>query len=199
MAREDDEMPAGRGLRRRHVLGGGVAIGLAAGLTLIPRAASAEARDQLATPGDLLVPEAGPGEMPAPMTTADLSVGDDPIAALPMDPVAGVIRNGSRFNKLIVLRVEPDVFGAETADHAVDGIIAYSSICTHEGCTVSGWHPEQNAISCFCHLSYFSIAEAGKPIKGPARRALPILPLTIGDDGLLVVASEFTSKPGFRR
>ena len=45
---------------------------------------------------------------------------------------------------------------------------------------------------------YSGATERGRVVKGPATRRLPILPLALGENGELVVAGEFTSKPGFK-
>jgi cytochrome b6-f complex iron-sulfur subunit len=48
-------------------------------------------------------------------------------------------------------------------------IVALSSICTHQGCTV-GYHPSVGNIECPCHGSVYSTT--GSVITGPAPSAL---------------------------
>ncbi|MBJ8341770.1 MULTISPECIES: ubiquinol-cytochrome c reductase iron-sulfur subunit [Antrihabitans] len=64
---------------------------------------------------------------------------------------------------------------------------AYSKICTHLGCPTSLYEQQTNRILCPCHQSQFLATEFGKPIFGPAARALPQLPITVikemGPDG----------------
>jgi len=120
------------------------------------------------------------------------------IQALPADSATGTVRSKSRFNKLVLIRLPPEKLDEETRKHAAEGVVAYSAICTHQNCAVSGWKKERSALACFCHGSYFSAVEGGKVVGGPAKRRLPILPIAIGPDGALVVAGGFTAKPGIK-
>lgn len=56
---------------------------------------------------------------------------------------------------------------------------AFSSICTHQGCTVSS--VEDGQIVCACHGSHFDIA-TGEVTAGPANSPLPEQPLTVEGD-----------------
>ena len=80
---------------------------------------------------------------------------------------------------------------------------AYSKICTHLGCPTSLFEQQTNRILCPCHQSQFLATEFGKPIFGPAARALPQLPLTVIDKGpngepgpYLVAAGDFIEALG---
>ncbi|UFS99518.1 ubiquinol-cytochrome c reductase iron-sulfur subunit [Nocardia huaxiensis] len=73
---------------------------------------------------------------------------------------------------------------------------AYSKICTHLGCPTSLFEQQTNRILCPCHQSQFSATEWGKPIFGPAARALPQLPITVNADGYLVAAGDFIEPLG---
>jgi Rieske Fe-S protein len=117
------------------------------------------------------------------------------VAALPVDPETGTVRDGSRLNKVLLLRLDAGELDEKTRAHAAEGVLAYSAVCTHQGCTVSGWLAPERVLACFCHESKFSATEAGKVVGGPSRARLPILPLTVVD-GALIVAGGFTSKPG---
>ena len=68
----------------------------------------------------------------------------------------------------------------------VDGeVLAYSSVCTHEGCTV-GWDAESKRLSCPCHGSEFDPADAGAVVSGPARRPLPAVDVVVDEaEGVL--------------
>lgn len=151
-------------------------------------------RGERAKRGDRIVFAAGPNQgQPARLDM--LQPGAAPVAALPADPATGTVRDLSRFNKLLLLRLGPDDLDAETRARAVEGVLAYSAICTHQGCTLNAWNAAERAIQCFCHHSEFNAAAAGRPTKGPAEASLPILPLAVSD-GILVVAGDFTAKPG---
>ncbi|MET9491584.1 ubiquinol-cytochrome c reductase iron-sulfur subunit [Nocardia sp. NPDC006630] len=73
---------------------------------------------------------------------------------------------------------------------------AYSKICTHLGCPTSLFEQQDNKILCPCHQSQFSAVEWGKPIFGPAARALPQLAITVNSEGYLVAAHDFIEPLG---
>ena len=85
---------------------------------------------------------------------------------------------------------EQGAVGFETADGKAiaiargDDVVAYSSTCTHDGCTV-GWDAEAEQISCPCHGSRFDPAD-GSVVNGPAREPLPAVEVTVDDaEGVL--------------
>ncbi|APE38149.1 menaquinol-cytochrome C reductase [Nocardia mangyaensis] len=73
---------------------------------------------------------------------------------------------------------------------------AYSKICTHLGCPTSLFEQQTNRILCPCHQSQFLATEWGKPIFGPAARALPQLPITVNSEGFLVANGDFIEPLG---
>lgn len=73
---------------------------------------------------------------------------------------------------------------------------AYSKICTHIGCPTSLYEAQTNRILCPCHQSQFDALHFGKPVFGPAARALPQLPITVDDEGYLVAAGNFIEPVG---
>jgi Rieske Fe-S protein len=134
----------------------------------------------------------------APLRPDDLPPGGKPTMAWPMDPESSTVRNGSRLNKVLLLHLDPAGFDAETKDHAADGVVGYSAICTHTGCDVINWHPDRRLLECPCHNSVYDPMEGAKVLSGPAPRRLPALPLKIAD-GRLVVAKPFTGRAGFQQ
>lgn len=52
---------------------------------------------------------------------------------------SGVVRNGSRLNKIFLLRLDADGFDAQTKANAADVVLAYSAICPHTDCDVANW------------------------------------------------------------
>jgi cytochrome b6-f complex iron-sulfur subunit len=60
-------------------------------------------------------------------------------------------------------------------------IVALSSICTHQGCTV-GYNPATGDLECPCHGSVFSLT--GSVINGPANTPLHSYPVSV--DGKIV-------------
>ena len=171
---------------RREVL----ALASAAGLVGVAPA-SAEPADERPKPGDHLVPIEG-GE-PRPLTPAD--VPKMPLLVWPMDPKDGVVRNGSRLNRLVLVALDPATLEGPTRDRAADGIVAYSAICTHQGCEVTRWVADSDFLECPCHESRYNPRDGAAVIDGPAPRPLPALPLAVAD-GKLVVAKPFIGRPG---
>ena len=178
--------------RRREVLATSAAAmaGCAAG------PARADPADMPVQPEDWLI--ADDGEHKGERVTPEmLAVGGPPLEALPADPTTGTVRDGSRFNKLLLVRLPEGEIAEDAREHAAEGVLAYSAICTHQGCEVSAWMEQERAFACFCHDSWFDPADMGAVIHGPARARLPILPIAMGEGGL-VVAGEFTAPPGPR-
>jgi ubiquinol-cytochrome c reductase iron-sulfur subunit len=68
--------------------------------------------------------------------------------------------------------------------------VAYSKICTHAGCPASLYEQQTNRLLCPCHQSQFDILDNALPIFGPATRRLPMLPITVDDEGYLMCSSD---------
>jgi ubiquinol-cytochrome c reductase iron-sulfur subunit len=84
-------------------------------------------------------------------------------------------------------------------DWTVGGLCAFSKICTHAGCPVGLFEEETAQLLCPCHQSTFDVAQACRPIFGPATRSLPQLPLGVDEDGYLIATGDFSGPvgPGF--
>ncbi|MFI1988136.1 ubiquinol-cytochrome c reductase iron-sulfur subunit [Actinoplanes sp. NPDC020271] len=74
--------------------------------------------------------------------------------------------------------------------------VAYSKICTHAGCPASLYEQQTNRLLCPCHQSQFNIVDNAQPIFGPATRRLPMLPLSVDDEGFFVATSDFKDTVG---
>ena len=146
--------------------------------------------------GDLLVKSGDTNKKP--LTPQDLQIGAAQTLAWPMDPADGTVRSGSRLNQLILVRLDPETLSAETRARAADGVVAYTSICSHTGCDVDDWEPTRRLLACQCHSSQFDPGDGAKVIDGPAPRPLPALPLKVVD-GKLVVAQPFTGPITFEK
>ncbi|MET1059059.1 MAG: Rieske 2Fe-2S domain-containing protein [Nocardioides sp.] len=102
-------------------------------------------------------------------------------------------------SSLIVVRMEPDdiTFSKDSPENwQIDGILAYSKICTHVGCPISLYEQQTHHVLCPCHQSTFDLADGAAVIFGPAARPLPQLPITVDDEGYLVAQSDFTEPVG---
>lgn len=151
----------------------------------------AEPADERPKASDLLVRVDGG----ATLTPADIVADAPPLAAWPIDPVSGVTRSGSRLNKILVLRLDPHTLSETAKERSADGVLAYSAICPHAGCEITGWSAERKIIECPCHASHYDPRQAGAVVDGPTPRPLAGLPLKIAD-GKLVVAKPFTGRVG---
>ncbi|WP_183094605.1 cytochrome bc1 complex Rieske iron-sulfur subunit [Nocardioides stalactiti] len=99
---------------------------------------------------------------------------------------------------LILLRMDPaDITpGKGREDWDVQGIVAYSKICTHVGCPISLNERTTHHLLCPCHQSTFDLADSGRVVFGPAGRPLPQLPIEVDEQGYLVAQSDFTEPVG---
>jgi rieske iron-sulfur protein len=147
--------------------------------------------------GDLLVFPFGDREGQI-VTPADLPVGGPQQQAYPMDPRAKLVRNGSALNLVALIRFDPAELTDETRALAADGVVAYSAVCTHQGCPVSMWQAQAKTLFCACHATQFDPRDRARVVEGPAPRRLPMLPVTM-IDGVLTVAGEFTGRVGGER
>ena len=118
---------------RRFLLASALAAGagLAAGRSA--RAQDDPGSDERPQKDDLLVVSEGPnaGQIVKP---SDLTLGGPPVHAWPKDPKTSVVRDGSRLNEILVIRLDPAELDDDTRARSADGIVAYSAICTHAGC-----------------------------------------------------------------
>jgi len=126
---------------------------------------------------------------------ADLPVGGPQQLAYPMDPRARIVRDGSYFNQVVLVRFDPTQLSDETRALAADGVVSYSVVCTHQQCPVSMWKADTKNLFCSCHGSQFDPRDRARAVDGPAMRRLPMLPLKMVE-GVLEVAGAFTGRVG---
>lgn len=190
---DDVEAQAGREYPRRAVLGAGMAI---LPLLAVPAGAeedeAASARPQA---GDHLVFLTGDKEG-QPIHVDDLELGGMQVQAYPADP-SGKVRDGSRLNLLIVIRLGNEGLTDETRARAADGVLAYSGVCTHQACPVNMWSKEIENFVCSCHGSSYDPKDGAEVTGGPAPRRLAALPLR-SENGLLIVAAGFIGRVGMQ-
>lgn len=163
------------------------AVGLAAPLAVAMRPAAA------AVSGDRLVEEDAEGA-PTPLRVADLKPGK-PVTAYPFDLKAGKARDETRLNKIVLVRLPEAEMSPAARARSAGGVLAYSAICTHQGCDVKTWSTKEKLLVCFCHSSKFALLDDGQVAAGPATRSLPSVPLALDGD-VLVIAGGFSAGPG---
>ena len=179
---------------RRDVFMAACALGVDAALCAGVAPATAEPADERPQEGDYLV--AIDAATPEGLSPRDIA--GPQVITWPMEPTTRLIRNGSRLNKVLLLRLDPEGFDAETKDRSAEGVVGYSAICPHTGCDVTNWHPDRRLLECPCHYSTYDPKEEAKVVSGPSPRRLPALPLKIVD-GMLAVAKPFIGRPGFQQ
>jgi rieske iron-sulfur protein len=175
--------------KRRTILG----LALAPLLGGPARAAEEGEAAKPPTPDDRFVFLTGPKKGQV-VRAEDLALGGPQVQVYPIAP-DGTERSDNRLNLVILARFDPAVLTDETRARAADGVVAYSAICTHQGCPVNMWSKEQNAFVCSCHASLYDPRNAAEVIDGPAPRPLAALGLKL-KDGVVTVASTFSGRVG---
>jgi rieske iron-sulfur protein len=180
---------------RRAVLTGGLTLGVGAALAGAPGRAMAQAEEAAKRPqeGDCLVRDSD--KTLTPLTPADIKLHTEQLWVWALSP-GKVLRDGSGLNALILLKYNEAELTPETKARSVEGVVAYTQICTHNGCGVGDFVPADNTIQCGCHFSKFDPKDSGKVMEGPAPRPLPALPIA-AKDGKLVVAGPYSDRVGF--
>jgi Rieske Fe-S protein len=176
---------------RRDVLAAASLLGVNVAVSSAVAPATAEPADERPKEGDYLV--AIDATNMQPLEAKDIA--GPPVIAWPMDPAAKLVRNGSRLNKVLLVRLDPATLVGATRERGAHGVVAYSAICPHAGCEVSGWVEEQKILECPCHNSRYNPREGAAIVDGPTTRGLAALPLKIVDDKL-VVARPFIGRLG---
>lgn len=114
-----------------------------------------------------------------------------------VDGVVTVFPEGSvgDSQSMTVLIRLPEGVGQNT----VQGLVAYSKMCTHAGCPVALYRAADYRLVCPCHQSSFDASNNASVLTGPADHALPRLPLEIAPDGYIIAAGDFPDPvgPGF--
>jgi rieske iron-sulfur protein len=128
-----------------------------------------------------------------PLRPDDLKPGK-PVLVYPFDVKTAAPKNESRLNKLILIRLAEDQMTPETKARSAAGVVAYSGICTHQGCEVKTWMSKENVLVCYCHSSKFALLDNAKVLGGPASKPLPAVSLAMDGEFLSVVASSPVSQ-----
>ncbi|WP_349827748.1 cytochrome bc1 complex Rieske iron-sulfur subunit [Brevibacterium litoralis] len=183
---------------------------LIAAVAIMPLPAVLVFRDLGPLPGDILFKTLwGPGvrliqdvggipHEERPIKAADVTVG----SAFHVLP-SGIADSGHPLDEkakasVLLMRVDPKELNTdpEKESWGVDGIVAYSKICTHVGCPVALYEHQTHHLLCPCHQSTFDVTNHCKVIFGPAKRPLPQLPIEIDDEGYLVAQRDFPEPVG---
>jgi ubiquinol-cytochrome c reductase iron-sulfur subunit len=98
----------------------------------------------------------------------------------------------------VLIRVEPRLLARSPSRRAgtATGLVAFSKVCTHAGCPVGLYQAQRHQLLCPCHQSAFDVLDKARPVFGPAARALPQLPITIDEDGVVRALGDFPDPVG---
>ena len=100
-------------------------------------------------------------------------------------------------DQVILVKLDPaKIKSQKQRDWGYEGIVAYSKVCTHVGCPVALYEQQTHHLLCPCHQSTFDMTDDCKVIFGPAKRALPQLPITVDEEGYLVASDGFREPVG---
>src|SRR6266403_685269 len=138
--------------------------------------------------------------------------GEDPKTAHPQEGDQFVFSSGDRDGQLVTPEYLPlggpqrlaypmdprAKLADETRALAADGVVAYSAICTHQGCPVSMWQAQAKTLFCACHAAQYDPRDHARVVDGPAPRRLPMLPIKMVNS-VLTVAGGFTGRVGGER
>jgi ubiquinol-cytochrome c reductase iron-sulfur subunit len=130
-----------------------------------------------------------------PITPAEFSTPGGIITVIP-EGTAGDLEALAKAAVLIIKFRPEELLPPTVLNWTVDGIVAYSKICTHVGCPAALYEHTTHHILCPCHQSTFDAQRGAKVIFGPAPRALPQLPITVDAAGYLVAQSDFHEPVG---
>ena len=97
--------------------------------------------------------------------------------SVPLESLASIAKVGSGS----VVKIQDRAFLLIRSEEKK--IRAFSALCTHDNCPIM-FNSETKRIDCHCHKSYFDLD--GKPISGPAKKALQEFPTKILGDKLLI-------------
>ena len=178
---------------RRTVIRAALGVGLSA---VLPEVTLAQSDPRNARPqdGDRFVITEG-DRKGAVVKLDDLKTGAPPITVMPQDPANGTVRDGSRLNQILMVRIDEARLKDDTKARAAQGVVAYSAVCTHTGCDGLSWAADKLWFKCPCHETEFDAADSARVVNGPAPRRLPALPLKIVE-GYVVAAGAFIVRAG---
>jgi rieske iron-sulfur protein len=186
--------------RRELLKGAGGCVGAAAIFSIVGSVSAIAETKEAPVPqvGDVFVFFTGPKKGNV-VSLSDLVVDAPPVIARAKDPATGAVRDHKGYGGMVLLlRVAPETVSPELQESSAQGVLAYSAWCTHLGCLVELWDADKKQFQCPCHKSAYDPLQAAKVVFGPAPRPLPLLPLKV-EENIVVVAAEFSMRVGPQR
>lgn len=157
----------------------------------------ADAQKGVPQVGDVFVYSDGPNKGKVAMA-ADVVADGKPLLVQAKDP-NGAVRDSD--NCLALLwRVDKAQVPADMVSDTVDGLMAFSAICTHQGCTMTDFHKADDLVAfsgfiCPCHDAIFDPLQDGKNVAGATCATLAYFPIK-SDGGKIVVSGEPSAHVG---
>ena len=186
---------------RRDVLKGACALAGATAVVTVGGSLPAFAADQKDVPmvGDVFVYLDGPKKGNVVMVA---DVAPETLVNAQAATPDGKAREGDNC-QAILYRVAPEKVPGDMKTETVDGIMAYSSVCTHQGCMMTDLHKPNELVNAFgficpCHDAIFDPLQSGKNTGGAVSRTLPHFPIK-SDGGKIVVSDVPSSYVGVKR
>jgi Rieske Fe-S protein len=150
--------------------------------------------------GDVFVFTDGPKKGSVVMVD-DVVLDAAPLTVMPKDP-NGAVRDGENFTTLLY-RVAKDKVPADMAPDTIDGLAAWSAVCTHQGCLMTEVHKASEAVNAFgficpCHDAIFDPLQEGKNTAGATSATLAYFPIK-SDGGKIVVKDLPSAHVGIKK
>lgn len=122
-------------------------------------------------------------------------------AAIPLGGMVTVFPEGdpgAADGQVVIVRVLPELLDLPEgrASWSVEGLVAYSKVCTHAGCPVGLYNSDDHELFCPCHQSSFDVLRGAAPTDGPAAWPLPQLPLQVDENGFVVAEGPLSEPVG---
>jgi Rieske Fe-S protein len=175
---------------RRNVLKGTCGLVGAAAVMSVGASVPAYADPQKDAPqiGDVFVFVDGPKKGNV-ATVDDVVLDAAPLTVQAKDP-NGAVRDGDNFTVLLY-RIAKDKVPSDMAPDTIDGLAAWSAVCTHQGCMMTDIHQKSTAVNAFgficpCHDAIFDPTQEGKNTGGATCATLAYFPIK-SDGGKIVV------------
>jgi rieske iron-sulfur protein len=187
---------------RRDVLKTGCALAGAAAVVTIGGSVPAFAEPQKDAPqvGDVFVYADGPKKGNIAMVE-DVAQDAAPLLVVAKDP-NGAIRDGDNF-QVLLYKIAKDQVPADMLGDTIDGLAAWSAVCTHQGCTMTEVHQKSIAVNAFgficpCHDAIFDPTQEGKNTGGATSATLAYFPIK-SDGGKIVVKDLPSAHVGIKK
>ncbi len=150
--------------------------------------------------GDVFVFTTGPKKGSVVMVD-DVILDAAPLTVMPKDP-NGAVRDGENFTTLLY-RVAKDKVPADMLPDTIDGLAAWSAVCTHQGCLMTDIHQKSEAVNAFgficpCHDAIFDPLQEGKNTGGATSATLAYFPIK-SDGGKIVVKDLPSAHVGIKK